>query len=225
MKCIPAISIIATFGLVACDTMTGPISSGDFDPLRPPGSNYRFATNMTPTFAAGQFVHAAMDNTAFFKVRPKGDADPDKLLKRSTSMKVISNSDSYVKVELDSGEVGFVPTVMLENPNAPVMPPLTAPGQYQVYPPLPGGGMTGLGEPLPAFDPKGLPPEGAIPTVIDPDAPNSTAPVPPVTPTTDTFPTPPPPSTPPSPPVEPKVEATPPPPPPVEEKKKEVPGN
>jgi hypothetical protein len=223
MKCISALSIMAIFGLVACDNMTGPISSGDFDPLRPPGSNYRRDSSMTPTFSAGQFVHAAMDNTAFFKVRPKGDADPDKLLKRATSMKVISNSDSYVKVELDSGEVGFVPTVMLENPNAPTSSTLTGPGQYQVYPPLPDGGMTGVGEPLPAFDPKGLPPEGAIPTVIDPDAPNNTAPVPPVTPTTDKFPTPPPSPTPPPTPVEPKVESTPP--PPVEEKKEADPGN
>lgn len=162
-----------------------------------------------------------MDNTAFFKVRPKGDADPDKLLKHNTSMKVITSSESYVKVELDSGEVGFVPTVMLENPNAPVVPPMTGAGQYQVYPPLPGGGMTGVGEPLPAFDPKGLPPEGAIPTVIDPEAPSNNAPVPPVTPTTDKFPTPPPA---PSPPIEPKVESTPPP-PPDEAKKEAAPGN
>ena len=41
-------------------------------------------------FAAGQFVRAVMDNTAFFKERPKGDADADKLLARGTSMKVIS---------------------------------------------------------------------------------------------------------------------------------------
>ncbi len=201
MKCIPALSVIAALGLVGCESISGPITSGDFDPLRAPGSNYQKTNTANPTFSAGQFVRAAMDNTAFFKVRPKGDADPDKLLKRNTSMKVISNSESYVKVELDSGEVGFVPTVMLENPNAPAVMPMVGPGQYQVYPPLPGG-MTGVGEPLPVFDPSGLPPEGAIPTVIDPDAPNKNAPVPPVTPTTDKFPTP-------VPPVEPKVEASP----------------
>ena len=62
-----------------------------------------------------------------------------------------------------------------------------AAGEYQLYPPLPS---TGIGEPLPVIDPAGLPPEGAIPTVIDPDALPET-PVPPVTPTTETFPTPP----------------------------------
>jgi hypothetical protein len=206
MKCIPAFSAIAVLGLAACDTMTGPISSGDFDPLRPPGGNIGKPT-LTPgaTFKGGQFVRAAIDNTAFFKTRPKGDADADKLLPRGTSMKVISTSGSYTKVELDSGEVGFIPSVMLEDPSkvslVPSMP-VTAPGQYQIYPPLPGAGA-GMGEPLPPLDPKGLPPDGAIPTVIDPEAPPNTNPVPAVTPTTDTFPTPAPTPTPaPLPPVE-----------------------
>ncbi len=189
MKCIPALSAIAVLSLVACETMTGPITSGDFDPLRPPGGNVTPSATTNPAFKAGQFVRAAMDNTAFFKVRPKGDADADKLLVRGTSMKVISYSGSYVRVELDSGEVGFVPSVMLEDPNAAAtLAPTTNPGEYQVYPPLPGG--PGFGGALPPLDPTGLPPDGAIPTVIDPDAPPS-APVPPVTPTSETFPTPP----------------------------------
>ena len=196
MNCIPALSAIAVLSLVACDTMTGPITSGDFDPLRPPGGNVGPSVKSSPTFKSGQFVRAAMDNAAFFKARPNGDADADKLLSRGTSMKVISYSGSYLKVELDSGEIGFVPSVMLEDPNAVTQAPLTNPGEYQVYPPLPAGG---IGGPLPILDPAGLPPEGAIPTVIDPDAPATTAPVPPVTPTTDTFPTP----------VEPKVESVP----------------
>jgi hypothetical protein len=170
-------------GLSACDTMTQPISSGDFDPLRPPGSGNANAS-AGPSFRAGQFVRAAMDNTAFFKNRPKGDMDADKLLTRGTSMKVISNSASYVKVELDSGEVGFVPTVMVEDPSAAASAngaPVN-PGEFQVYPPL-----GGYGEPLPPVDPAGLPPEGAIPTVIDPEAPVNPAPVPPVTPQGDAF--------------------------------------
>jgi hypothetical protein len=196
MKCIPALSAIAVLGLAACDTMTGPISSGDFDPLRPPGGNVGSGVTTTSAFKAGQFVRASINNTAFFKTRPKGDADADKLLTQGTSMKVISNSGSYVKVELDSGEVGFVPSVMLEDPNAAPTTPMMNPGEYQVYPPLPG---TGIGEPLPPLDPTGLPPDGAIPTVIDPDAPSTIQPVPPVTPTDGTFPAP----------VEPKVESVP----------------
>lgn len=192
MKCIPALSAFAVLGLVSCDTMTAPISSGDFDPLRPPGGNVGSNVNTTPAFKPGQMVRASMNNTAFFKAKPKGDGDADKLLPQGSGMKVVSFSGSYVKVELDSGEVGFVPTVMLEDPNAASAVPTTNPGEYQVYPPLPG---TGVGEPLPPLDPTGLPPDGAIPTVIDPDAPAPTTPVPPVTPNSETFPAP----------VEPKV--------------------
>ena len=190
MKCTPALSAIAVLGLAACDTMTGPITSGDFDPLGPPGGNVGKPSLATSsTFKGGEFVRAAIDNTAFFKLRPKGDADADKLLTRGTSMKVISTSGSYTKVELDSGEIGFIPSVMLEDPSKVAVAPVIAPGQYQIYPPLPGTG-TGIGEPLPPLDPTGLPPDGAIPTVIDPEALPNTTPVPTITPTTNTFPTP-----------------------------------
>jgi hypothetical protein len=163
MKCIPAISALAFLSLAACETMTGPVTNGGYNPLLPAGSGNR----STPT------------TSTTFKTRPKGDADADKLLTRGSSMKVISTSDSYVKVELDSGEVGFVPSVMLEDPNAATQTPTTAPGEYQIYPPLPGNGF---GQPLPVVEPAGPPPEGAIPTVIDPDAPAATTPVPPVEP-------------------------------------------
>ena len=113
-----------------------------------------------------------MDHTAFFKKRPNGNADADKLLPRGISVKVISHSDSYVKVELDSGEVGYVPSVMLEDPNAaPSNSQTNRPDESQVYPPL--NGTNGA---LPSTLPTGEPPNGAIPTVIDPDAPASNAP-------------------------------------------------
>lgn len=195
MKRISAIPAVIVLGLSACDTMNRPISSGDFDPLRPPGSGNVPTTTVSSGFKAGQFVRAMMDNTAFFKNRPKGDTEADKLLPRGTSMKVISNVDSFVKVELDSGEVGFVPAVLVEDPNAAAagMAPVN-PGEYQVYPPV-----GGFGQPLPATPAGELPPDGAIPTVIDPEAPAGNAPVPPVTPSTDTFPAP----------VEPKTEPAP----------------
>lgn len=200
MNCALSLSAAACLGLVACDTMNAPITRGGFDPLLPAGSTNAPTQVAGPTFAAGQFVRAAMNNTAFFKSRPDGDADAEKVLPRGTSMKVISNSNSYVKVELDSGEIGFVPTVMLEDPNAVSQVPTTNPGEYQVYPPLPGSG-SGSGLPLPVIDPADLPPDGAIPTIIDPDAPPVTTPVPPVTPNSETIPTP-------APTVAPKVETT-----------------
>lgn len=197
MKCLPAISALAVIGLSACDTMNDPISGGGFDPLGTPGGRVGPSVVQGQAFKAGEFVRAGLENTAFYRTRPKGDANADKLLTRGTSMKVIAASGSYVKVELDSGEIGFVPAVMLESASA--TPPVVEPraGEYQVYPPIPGAGQQ-----LPPLDPAGQPPAGAIPTVIDPDAPASGA-VPPVTPHDSTFPTPPPATTPP--PVEEKV--------------------
>lgn len=172
MKFTPAICSVIVVALTACDTMDRPITSGDFDPLSKPGSGTPTLANPGVVFVAGQFVRAAMDNTTFFKARPKGDSDADKLLTRGTSMKVISHSDTYVKVELDSGEVGFVPTIMLEDPNSAAPgAPVNRPGEFQVYPPLPGTGQV-----VPPALPLAHPPDGAIPTVIDPEAPAVTEP-------------------------------------------------
>ena len=171
MKLFPVLSASVVVGLSACDSMNGPISSGSFDPLSPPGSNIPINSNAAGAgFTAGQFVSAAMDNTAFFKQRPRGDADADRMLARDTRMKVVSSDPSYVKVELDSGEVGFVPSVMITTPGADTGAVAPVDGAYQVYPPLPGAGPTPDAS-LPVFDETGLPPDGAIPTIIDPDAP------------------------------------------------------
>ena len=176
MKCIPAITVVAVVALSACDTMNRPLTSGEFDPLRPPGSEMGAARpDHSQTFRAGQFVRTLMDNTAFFFNRPSGDMDADKLLRKGTSMKVISTTDAYTRVELDGGEVGWVPTILLEDPNAPQDSFSTNPGEDQIYPP-PGA----FDANLPVIDPADLPPGGAIPTVIDPEAPSGLTPVPPV---------------------------------------------
>jgi len=176
MKRILAMPAVISLALTACETMNESVSSGAFDPLRPPGSGQPTLSAASPSFAAGRFVRAVMDNTAFFKKPPKGDADADKLLTRGTSMKVISSGESYVKVELDSGEIGWVPSLMLEDPSVagPSADPFGTPnpGEFQVYPPTGGYDAT-----LPAVNPAEMPPAGSIPTVIDPDAPANSAPV------------------------------------------------
>lgn len=178
MKCNPAIPAVIVVALSACDTMNQPISGGEFDPLRPPGSyTVDPRQGMGETFTAGQFVRCTMDNTAFFNARPRGDMDADRLLRKGTSMKVISTSDSYTKVELDSGQVGWVPTILLEDPKAAQTEYPVNPGEYQVYPPPQGL----YGDPFPVVDPADQPPGGSIPTVIDPDAPSTVVP-PPVVP-------------------------------------------
>jgi hypothetical protein len=82
---------------------------------------------------------------------------------------------------------------MIEDVNAASQAPAGSSREFQVYPPLPGYNTGGVGStPLPPLDPSGLPPEGAIPTIIDPGAPPASGgtPLPTVTPTNDTFPTP-----------------------------------
>lgn len=183
-----AISCSVTVALCACEMINRPLSSsGDFDPMRSPGSRLG-SVSSGPGYKPGEFVSAMMDNTGFYKSKPKGDANADKLLKRGASMKVVSSSDSFLKVELDSGEIGFVPTVMVAAPGAAVASgPFAANGAVQVYPPIDGS----FAAPVPALPDGALPPDGVIPTVIDPNAPPPNGPLPPVSPTTDTFPVPP----------------------------------
>ncbi|MCX8496135.1 MAG: hypothetical protein ORN51_08140 [Akkermansiaceae bacterium] len=164
-------------GLVACSTSNITSEDDGFNPLEQPGNHRRPATAQANGFSAGQFVQAAVDNTAFFKSNPDSSANADKLLRQGTSMKVISSDSTNAKVELDSGEIGYVPTVMLFNPNSAPQPTETiTPG----YPPLPNNGNSN-GEPLPVIDPSEQPPNNASPTIADPSAQKIRIPVPPVT--------------------------------------------
>jgi len=178
MKHLTVLSASALFGLTACETMNQPLNGGDFDPLMPPGGSARLTSNQA-AFRGGDLVRAVMDNTAFYKKLPKGEADADRLLLRGTGMKVVRVAGSYLQVEIDiTGEVGYVPTVMVESASAaapgtvPGVGTIPGPGVYQVYPPLPGGG------PLPPNHPTGPPPDRAIPPVTDPSLPNTPVPNP-----------------------------------------------
>jgi len=106
--------------MVSCEDMNGIGANGGFDPLQVPGGpgaepeNFGGPQRIRP----GEFVVAAIPNTAFYNQRPGPEAEADQLLKLGTSMRVISGSGSFHRVELDSGEIGFVPTVMIEPANA-----------------------------------------------------------------------------------------------------------
>jgi hypothetical protein len=166
MKPFPLIIIPAALALVACESMNRPLNtSSDFDPLARPGSGQEIpTTSYGPNLSPGQFVIANIPNTAFYKDKPQANQDADKLLPQGTNMKIVSNSSSFLKVELDSGEVGWVPAVMVVSAIPEVVP---IDGTYEVYPTLPGNDEL---EPLPVIDPNGLPPVGSLPAVIDPDA-------------------------------------------------------
>lgn len=151
---------IASVALVLASCETGELNtSGSFDPLTAPGTGRNTPVAQTG-LRPGSYVRSGMDNAAFFSKRPKGDASADRKLPINTEMKVISDDGIFAKVELNSGEVGFVPSVQVADTAA--TPASVSPDAIQVYPLPPG-----------ALPPGGIDSTGApsIPPVIDPDAP------------------------------------------------------
>ena len=144
----------------------GSFNGGGYDPLNAAGGGGSGVGVVDTGFRPGSFVKTSMDNAAFFKNKPDGNANADKTLPANTPMKVISTAGSYVKVELDSGEVGWVLDVQLIDqggPQGPVDPALD--GAVQVWPPATGG-----------YPPIADPNAPVIPEEIDPDAPEPVMP-------------------------------------------------
>lgn len=131
----------------------------EIDPLRPPSGGRSEFDTYSNELRPGQFVMAAVNNTAFYKTKPQENQDADSLLPQGTQMKIITISGNNAKVELDSGEVGFVPTVMITTEQlAPLeeQPPII---------PLEGDA------PLPVIDPNATPPaQSTLPVEVDPAA-------------------------------------------------------
>ena len=152
--------LFGSCALVLSSCETGEVvTQGEFDPLVAPGSN-RTAVSTRSGYKPGAFVRTNMDNVAFFANKPKGDASAEKTLAGNTEMKVISDDGSYVKVELNSGEVGYVPSVQVTDQSSSLAPVVPSGSEIQLYPPPPGSVP-------PVVDPNAPP----APTVIDPDAP------------------------------------------------------
>jgi hypothetical protein len=170
----PLFLYIAPFALViaACDPMGSSLDTSGIDPLRPPPGNVD--TNSSGTdLRPGEFVSAAIDNTAFYKAKPKEDQAADKLLSQGTPMKIVALSGSFTKVELDSGEVGFVPTVMIST-GADDLSPLD--GAVDAQPPIIS---LDVDVPLPILDPSTAPP--VEPAGLPPVDPAPVEPIPSVT--------------------------------------------
>lgn len=137
-------TLVVLCGMVSCKdpNKTDPPLSGG-----PHGASNLPGVDGGQSFVAGQFVMTVIDNASFFNDVPMGEALPDLLLPKHTSMRVIAPSASYSKVELDNGQVGHVLSAQLV-PQSPVVSP--------------GGGERSM--------PTGGAPD-RIPTVIDPHLP------------------------------------------------------
>ena len=174
--------------MVGCDTMSGPIEGGSFDPLVPPGADTGPRVVETrEQFKPGQIGAVSMNNAGFFNTLPRGSANPDRLLNAGSQVKIISAEGSYLKVELDDGKVGYVPSIMVEDPRS-----APSPNEVQVYPPLQGTDAVPI-IPLTPGDPTipQTPATDALPSVIEPDAPADQPPAPPPVPADLTTPPPP----------------------------------
>lgn len=94
--------------------------SGDYDsstdPLDSPGSQRRAeAINSGPRYAPGSYVEVTDANAGLYRRFPKGDMQPSTKLVPGTQLKVLSEKGSYVKVETESGQIGYVPAIMVSD--------------------------------------------------------------------------------------------------------------
>jgi len=150
----------AALALVSCTDFDRGRPGTGFDPGLPPGSGYDAADQEDP-LTPGQFVMAVNDNAEFYQNEPERDQVADKFLDRGTSMKIVSVGEKYVKAELDSGEVGYVPAAMVSSRK---LDDEVDPATGEI--PETGGPKL---VPIPAGDPDRLPLDERIPELIDPD--------------------------------------------------------
>lgn len=102
-----------------------------------------------PVLRVGHFARTLIDNASFFRQIPLTGGQADQLLQRHATMRLIQIDPGYCKVELDSGEIGFVMTAMLEPippkqpDNLPVNPsdgpPIINPPPIDPQPPVGSG--------------------------------------------------------------------------------------
>ncbi|MFC7337676.1 hypothetical protein ACFQY0_10850 [Haloferula chungangensis] len=147
----------------------GSFNGGGYDPLDAAGGMGTQVGVADTGIRPGAFVKTSMNNAAFFRNKPDGNASADKVLPANTPMKVIAVEGSYVKGELDSGEVGYVLSVQVIDHNGDISgagSEIIDPNAVQVWPPV--GGAT-IADPTAGAAP-------IIPTEIDPDAPEPVMP-------------------------------------------------
>ena len=101
--------------------------SRDYDssnnPLDSPGSQAD-AINGGPRYAPGSYVEVTDANAGLYRRFPKGDMQPSAKLVPGTQRKVLREKGSYVKVETEAGQIGYVPAIMVNWPSDSTLVPL-----------------------------------------------------------------------------------------------------
>lgn len=73
-----------------------------------------------PEIVPGRYLQTVSENSVFFSNYPGIYDQPDRILPNFADVKVVSVKGTYVKVELiDTGAVGYVPSMMLGEKRSP----------------------------------------------------------------------------------------------------------
>ncbi|MFP6876941.1 MAG: SH3 domain-containing protein [Roseibacillus sp.] len=153
------------------------------DPLDSPGR--RTTKDTEPKYTPGSYLEVTDTNAVLYRRYPRGNAQPDQNLAMGTQLKVLGEQGSYVKVETEGGQIGFVPAIMvgtrLTGNELPLIP-IDPSGQGPIDPIDPSG-LTPLppGPPL-GGDPGFVAPDPEVPPISVEEAPTPDSPPPPIVP-------------------------------------------
>lgn len=136
----------------SCGNLASSLNNQNFDPgsnpLDSPGSRKSTEVAAGPSYALGSYVEVTNSNAVLYHRFPKGNAQPDQSLPVGTPLKVVGEKGSYVKVETEAGQIGFVPAIMVGNkPAVEDLPPI-----------IPGIPLGSSIDPIDPIDPSGLTP-------------------------------------------------------------------
>ena len=123
---VPLVSVLIWCQLVSCSNSYRPSSSDRGWSGPPRAIPADELDDYGPDFTPGSYLQTINPSSPFFMSYPRIEDQPYKLLPDSTEVKVVSLKGSYAKVEVVlSGEVGYVPSIMLGEKRSPNEVPLT----------------------------------------------------------------------------------------------------
>ena len=123
---VPLVSALIWCSLVSCNNDHRPSSGGRGWSGPPRAIPADELDDYGPDFTPGSYLQTINPSSPFFMSFPRIEDQPYKLLPDSTEVKVVSLKGSYAKVEVvRSGEVGYVPSIMLGEKRLSNQVPLT----------------------------------------------------------------------------------------------------
>jgi hypothetical protein len=117
---VPLVSALIWCSLVSCNNDYRPSSGGRGWSGPPRAIPADELDAYGPDFTPGSYLQTINPSSPFFMSFPRIEDQPHKLLPDFTEVKVVSLKGSYAKVEVvHSGEVGYVPSIMLGEKRSP----------------------------------------------------------------------------------------------------------